>query len=117
MGLLEYQAMSSLRDVAHDSVLCIFTHLVIDQPQTRPSGVVRQGRRHRPSITYKITPCWVTLLQPARWAALLGQPLSFGLIEGHSQRKKSTLNGLVHLTPLGIPLMKLKFVVKLSQYS
>ncbi len=25
MGLLEYQAMPSLRDVAHDGVLCTFT--------------------------------------------------------------------------------------------
>jgi hypothetical protein len=32
--------------------------------------------RHRPSITYKITPCWVALLQPARRAAVLGQPSS-----------------------------------------
>ncbi len=38
--------------------------------------MVRQGRRHGPSITYKITPCWVTLLQPARRAAELNQPSS-----------------------------------------
>jgi hypothetical protein len=35
--------------------------------------VVDQGRRHGPSITYIITPCWFTLLQPARRAAVLGQ--------------------------------------------
>jgi hypothetical protein len=50
-----------------------FVHLVIDKPQTGASGVVRQGMRHGPSITYKIT---VTLLQPARRAAVLGQPSS-----------------------------------------
>jgi hypothetical protein len=37
---------------------------------------VRAGRRHGPSITYKITPCLVTLLYPARRAAVLGQPSS-----------------------------------------
>jgi hypothetical protein len=42
----------------------------------RKSGVVRHCRRHGPSITYKITPCWVTLLQHARRAAVLGQTSS-----------------------------------------
>ncbi len=51
-------------------------HLLVDQPQTGASGVVHQGRRHGPFITYKITPCWVTLLQPVRRAAMLGQPSS-----------------------------------------
>ncbi len=72
-GVLEYQAKPSLCDVAHDRVR---VHLVIDQPQTWASCVVRQGRRHGPSITFKITPCWVTLLQPARRAAVLGRPSS-----------------------------------------
>jgi hypothetical protein len=36
--------------------------------------MVRQGRRNGPTITYKITPCWVTLFQPARREAVLGQP-------------------------------------------
>ncbi len=70
MGLPEYQAMPFLRDVAHDGVLCTFSNL-----QTGASGVVRQGRWHGPFI-YKITPCWVTFLQLARWAAVLGQPSS-----------------------------------------
>jgi hypothetical protein len=35
-----------------------------------------QGGQHGPSIRYKITPCWVTLLQPTRRAAVLGQPSS-----------------------------------------
>ncbi len=56
-------------------VLCI--HLVIEQPQTAASDVVRQGRRYGPSITYKITPCWVTLRKRARRpAAVLDQPSS-----------------------------------------
>ncbi len=54
--------------------------LVVDQPQTRASGIVRQDRRNGPSITYKITPCWVTFLRPARRAAVLASPLAFVLI-------------------------------------
>jgi hypothetical protein len=65
-------AMTSLRDVAKDG-FCV--HLVIDH-RPRANGVVRQGRRNGPSFTYKITPCWVTLLQPVRRAAMLGQPSS-----------------------------------------
>jgi hypothetical protein len=34
-----------------------YVHLVIDQPQAGASGAVRQGRRHGPFITYKITLC------------------------------------------------------------
>ncbi len=41
---LEYQAMPSLRYVAHDGVLCTFSKG--SAPQTGASGVVRQGRRH-----------------------------------------------------------------------
>ncbi len=67
--------LPSLRDVAHDGVLCTFSN-----------GVVRQGRRHGPSIAYKITPCWVTLLRPARRAAVLGQPSSLRPI-GHNTVK------------------------------
>ncbi len=63
---------SKLCDIAHDGVLFMS---VIDQPQTGTSGVVRQGRRHGPSIMYKITPCWV-ILQPAKQAAALGRPSS-----------------------------------------
>jgi hypothetical protein len=67
------------------SVFCVY--FVIDQQlelsdsrswaaPDRARGTVRQGRRHGSSITYKIKPCWVTLLQPARWAAVFGQPSS-----------------------------------------
>jgi hypothetical protein len=54
MGLLEYRAMPSLRDIAHDGVLCTFSNRSVP---TGACGVVRQGRRHGPSISYKITTC------------------------------------------------------------
>jgi hypothetical protein len=109
------------------TVFCVHLVTLVDQPQTGPSGVVRQGHRvvrgatatfrgvhsiimeklaqdsggtvhARPLslylpvplrtklwcalplfllytyITYKITPCCVPLLLPARKAAVLGQP-------------------------------------------
>jgi hypothetical protein len=68
MGLLNYQAMPSLDYAAHGGVLCTFNNR---SAPDRVSGVVRQGWRHGPSITYKITPCWVTLLQPAMRAMTL----------------------------------------------
>jgi hypothetical protein len=45
---------------------------------TSASGTVRQGRWHGPSITYsaKSRPVGITLLQPTRRAAVLGQPSS-----------------------------------------
>jgi hypothetical protein len=55
MCVLEYQAMPSVRDVALDGVLCTFGNR--SAPDRGVSGVARQGRRHGPSITYKITPC------------------------------------------------------------
>jgi hypothetical protein len=73
MGLLVYQAMPSLRDLAHEGVLCTFSNRPVPD---RASGVVRQGRRHGLSNTYKITPCWVTILQPSRRPAVLGQTFS-----------------------------------------
>ncbi len=59
MGLLEYPAMPSFPDEAHGGVLCTFSN--VSAPDRDHSGVVRQGRRHGPSITDRITPCWVTL--------------------------------------------------------
>ncbi len=61
MGLLEYQAIPSLRGVAHDGVLCTFSNKSV------PGGKCCDG----PSVTYKITPCWVTLLLPARRVTML----------------------------------------------
>ncbi len=46
MGLLEYQAIPSLRDVAHDGV---FEYLVIDQPRELQRDVAYLGRPIAPS--------------------------------------------------------------------
>jgi hypothetical protein len=73
MGILEYQGKPSLCDVDHDQVSCAFSNR---SPQTWASGLVRQGKRHGPSFTVTITPCWVIFLQPARRAAVLGRPSS-----------------------------------------
>ncbi len=73
LSLLEYQAMPSLRDVVHDGA----------------SDVVRQGRRHRPSITYKTTSHPAGSLSssqtggPPCWAS----PLAFGLHGVHGRRQ------------------------------
>jgi hypothetical protein len=49
-----------------------FQQLAAVQPPTGASGMVRQGRRHRPSITVRRTPCRVILLQwPPCWAISL----------------------------------------------
>jgi hypothetical protein len=66
--------MPSLHDVAHDGFLCTF----------RNKSVLIRGKWFGPSgqavwITHHVqnhTPCWVTLLQPARRAAVSGQPSS-----------------------------------------
>jgi hypothetical protein len=71
MGLLEYQAMPSLRDIAHAGVFCTFSKI---SPRTGESVVVRESRRHGHHVQNHT--CWVTLLQPARWASVLGQPCS-----------------------------------------
>jgi hypothetical protein len=57
------------------AVFCL--HSVIDQPQAGGKWCGPSGQaRHGPSIRYKITTCWVTLLQHVRLAAVLGQPSS-----------------------------------------
>jgi hypothetical protein len=65
-----------MRDVAHGVMTVFCVHLVIDQPQTGASGVVRQGAggMDRPSLT-KSHPAG-SILQPTRRAAVLGQPSS-----------------------------------------
>jgi hypothetical protein len=68
MGLLEDQAMPSLRDEAHGGVLCIVCSRSAPLGQVEWSG---------PSIMYKITPCWITFVQPARRAAVLASSLAF----------------------------------------
>jgi hypothetical protein len=47
MGLPDYRAMPSLRDVSQDGSLCTFSKAV-DQPQTGLIAVVRQSWRHGP---------------------------------------------------------------------
>ncbi len=79
MGLLEYQDMPYVRDVAHDGVLCTFSKR--SAPQTGASGVVRQGRRHgdRPSRTKSYPAVLLSSSQPGGppcWSS----PLAFGLI-------------------------------------
>jgi hypothetical protein len=84
MGLLEHQAMPSLRDVAHDRWLCTFT--IIQQLETQSArswaapvwatGTVQKRQAVRPVHHVQNYICRVTLLQPARQAAMLGQPSS-----------------------------------------
>jgi hypothetical protein len=45
-------------------------------PLWHPMAVRHSVPVHGPSNTYKITPCWVTLLQPVRRAAVFGHPSS-----------------------------------------
>jgi hypothetical protein len=73
MGLLEYQAMPSLRGVAHDGALCTISNRAAPDwgKWCGPSGQVVWTVHH-----VQNQPCWVTLLQPARRAAMLGQPSS-----------------------------------------
>jgi hypothetical protein len=78
----ENQAMPSLREVAHDGWLC--TYIYIKQQleilwARSWAAPVRygKGRWRGPSITYKITPAGsLSSMQPARQAAVLGQPSS-----------------------------------------
>ncbi len=91
MGLPpEYKAMPSLHDVAHDGWLCTFTYIteagysISSQLLSGQQVRYGKGRRYGPSIKYKITIAASLLLQPARRAAVLAQPSSFGLI-GHPE--------------------------------
>jgi hypothetical protein len=90
IGLLEYHAMPFLRDGAHDGVLFSFSNrsapgwdkwFGLSDHTTCPM--------ERPSCT-KSQPCWVTLLQPARLAAVLSQPSSL-------QSHWSTLSPVISL--------------------
>ncbi len=84
MGLLDYRAMPSLRDVAHYGWLCIAAGYSI----STPLGSFCQGNRYgtgpeqvavRPVHHVQNHTCLVTLLQPARLAAVLSQPSSLRL--------------------------------------
>jgi hypothetical protein len=55
MGLLEYQAVPSLRDVAELLMTVFCVHLVVDQPQTgKVVWSVRASGMDRPSWQYYI---------------------------------------------------------------
>jgi hypothetical protein len=74
--------MPSWHDVAHGGVLCTFSNRSAQERGECMVWSVRACRRYGPSITYKIALCLlVTLLQPARRAAVLGQPSSLRLID------------------------------------
>jgi hypothetical protein len=84
MGLLEYQAMPFLRDVVHNEWLCTFTikhQLVIPSARSwaspvRATGTVRKRQAVEPVHHGQTHTCRITLLQPARRSAVLGQPAS-----------------------------------------
>jgi hypothetical protein len=67
MGLFEYQAMPSLHDVSHGSVLCTFRGKWCGLTE-QAAWTVNQVQNH--------TLLAVTLLQPARRAKVLAQPSS-----------------------------------------
>jgi hypothetical protein len=84
MGLPQYQAMPSLRDVAHDGWLCTYVQYYsswkfhqLAAGQLLSGQPVRYGkeRRYGPSITYKITPAG-SLSYPARQAGSRVEPAS-----------------------------------------
>jgi hypothetical protein len=83
-GLLEYRAMTSLHEIAHDEWLCTFTkkqQLEILSARSweapvRATGTVRKRQAVWPVHHVQNHNCRVTLLQPTRGAAVLGQPSS-----------------------------------------
>ncbi len=81
MDLLEYQAMPSLRDIAHDSVLCTFNNRsALDRDKW--CGPWRAGGMDRP-LRIKSHPAGSLFY---RQAAVLGQPSRFGLIGPNTQK-------------------------------
>jgi hypothetical protein len=99
MGLLEYRAMPSLRDVAHDGWLCTFTkEQQLEMPSdrswaapVRTTGTKKAGGTARPSRTKPHRPG--PLLQPTRRAAVLGQPSSLR----HHWARRLTFERLRHV--------------------
>ncbi len=86
MGLLEYQALPSLPDVAHGGVLSTFSKRSAPDRGKCMVWSVRADGMDRPYITSKITTCWgagsLSSGQPGGppcWAS----PLAFGLICEH----------------------------------
>jgi hypothetical protein len=87
MGLIEYQTMPSLHDIAHDGLLLTFTILrqQLEIPSARSwpapvriTGTVRKRLAVRP--VHQNHTCRVTLLQPAGGPPCWASPLAFGPI-------------------------------------
>ncbi len=84
MGLLEYQVMPSLRDVAHDKWLLTLLYNSNWKFHQLTAGQLLPGHRYgsekrqavRPVHHVQNNTCRVTLLQPGRQASVLGQPSS-----------------------------------------
>ncbi len=82
-SILEYQVMPSLRDVAHDGLLCTFTYISaagnsirsqLGIAPIRSTGTVLKRQAVRPVHHVQNYTCRVTLPQPARRAAVLDRP-------------------------------------------
>jgi hypothetical protein len=94
MGLLEYQTVPSLRDVAHDRWLCKFSNLLYSswkfhqlaagqQFLSGQPGWYGKGRLtgvYSPSITYKITPAESLSFSQQDGLPCWASPLAFFLI-------------------------------------
>ncbi len=78
MGVYEYQAMPSLRDIAHEDFFCTCRNRsALEQGKwCDPTGQTAWAVHHVQNHTLLH---WVTLLQPARRAAVLGQLSSLRL--------------------------------------
>jgi hypothetical protein len=77
MGLLEYQAMSSLRDVAHDGWYIYYCISVAGNFSQLGAALVRAtGTVRKRQAVWPVHHVQITLLQPARRAAVSGQPSS-----------------------------------------
>jgi hypothetical protein len=79
MGLLEYQPMPSLSDVALGGVMCTTVHSVIAQPQARTSDVVRQGR-YSMELPSRVQNHTILGHSPPAGPSCWASPLAFNLI-------------------------------------
>ncbi len=106
MGLLEYQAMPSLCDVAHDGCVQVlynsswkFHQLAAGQLLSWQPVQYGKGRQYGPSITYKITPAGSLSSSqpggPSCWAS----PLVFSLIDNHHRAPVLSFTGHWILDP------------------
>jgi hypothetical protein len=107
MGLLEYQILPSLRDVAHDKWLLTLLYCItaagnsISSQLCSSSQGMRYGSEKRQAVRtvhyVQNNTCRVTLLQPSRRAAVLGQPSS---LQPHCSDPMAKLLQLLHLRTL-----------------